>query len=141
MAKDKSIVEPQVELQKLVEKYQLSVAQFSEDIGLSQSGARQILNGKSRITVPIGLKLAKYFNSRTEDYWINIQAQYDIAEAKKNPEISDALKSIKPAKIPEKKPVASKTPAKAKVPAKPKKDPVVNAKTSKSTTVKAKSAK
>jgi addiction module HigA family antidote len=137
MTKDKSIVEPQVELQRLVEKYQLSVAQFSEDIALSQSGARQILNGKSRITVPIGLKLAKYFNSRTEDYWINIQAQYDIAEAKKDPEISDALKSIKPAKIPEKKPAASKTAA----PARPKKDPAVNAKTSKSTTIKAKSSK
>jgi addiction module HigA family antidote len=117
MATDnKPIVEPQVELQKLVEKYQLSVSQVAEDIALSASGARQVLNGKSRITVPIGLKLAKYFN-KAEDYWINLQCKYDIAEAKKDSEFAAALRGIKPAKVPEKKP-AAKTAAKAKAPSK-----------------------
>jgi addiction module HigA family antidote len=127
MATDnKPIVEPQVELQKLVEKYQLSVSQVAEDIGLSVSGARQVLNGKSRITVPIGLKLAKYFN-KAEDYWITLQCKYDIAEAKKDSELSADLRGIDPAKVPEKKPsgktaasAKAKTPSKTQTPPKEK---------------------
>jgi addiction module HigA family antidote len=138
MAKDKTlVVEPQVELQKLAEKYQLSVTQLAEGIGISLSGARQILTGKSRITVPIGLKLAKYFSNKTEDYWVKIQTQYDIAQAKNDSEFATGLKNINPAQIPEKKPA----PAKAKAPARPKKEPTTQAKPSKSTAVKGKSSK
>jgi addiction module HigA family antidote len=113
MAKDKTLIlEPYVELRKLVEKYQLSVNQLSESLDISQSAARQILTGKSRITIPIGLKLAKFFGNKAEDYWIKIQLQYDIAEVKNDSEFANALKDINPAKIPEKS--TAKAPAKSK---------------------------
>jgi addiction module HigA family antidote len=115
MAKEKVVMlEPSVELQKMVEKYQLSIAQIAEDFGLSQSGIRQILAGKTRISTAVGLKFSKYFN-KAEDYWINIQTKYDLAEAKKDPEIIESLKNIKPAKVQEKK--ADPKAASAKKPA------------------------
>jgi addiction module HigA family antidote len=119
-ANNKPVVEPQVELQKLVEKYQLSVNQIAEDIGLSLSGARQVLTGKSRITVNIGLKLAKYF-SKADDYWINLQCKYDVDAAKKDQDFAAALRDIEPAIMPVKKasPKAAAS-AKAKAPAKEK---------------------
>jgi hypothetical protein len=57
------------------------------------------------------MRLAKYFNL-TIDYWLNLQAQYDLAEAQKDPEFSTVLKSIPKAKKPKagaKKQEAAKT--------------------------------
>jgi addiction module HigA family antidote len=113
---------PYVELQKLVEKYQLPVNQIAKNIGLSLSGTRQVLSGKSRITVNIGLRLAKYF-SKADDYWVNLQSKYDINEAKQDPELIAYLKNMKPANIP---PKSAKTTAEAppKRGRKPKEEPL-----------------
>jgi addiction module HigA family antidote len=112
MAKEKTVIlEPAAELQKMVEKYQVSIAQIAEDFKLSASGIRQILNGKTKIGVAVGLKFSKYFN-KADDYWINLQTKYDLAEARKDPEIIEALKNIKPAKVPEKKAAPKTDPSK-----------------------------
>jgi addiction module HigA family antidote len=99
----KEVLSPGKVLDDFIKKYQLSRQQLASDLkDVSLSTLCQILNGKNRITVSIGLKLAKYFN-QADDYWINIQLQYDIVTAAaKNPEFAAELKSIKPAKIPAK---------------------------------------
>jgi addiction module HigA family antidote len=118
MAKEK-IVAPSIELQEVIAKYQLSVVQFAKDLKLSASGARQLISGKSKISIQTGLRLAKYFNT-AEDYWINLQIKFDLAETKKDAEFSEIVKCIPKAKVPTtKKP--EKAPADGKKEKKPKK--------------------
>jgi addiction module HigA family antidote len=96
----KEVLSPGKVLDNFIKKYQISRQQLASDLkDVSLSTLCQILNGNNRITVSVGLKLAKYFN-QADDYWINLQLQYDIVAAAKNPEIVAELKSIKPAEMP-----------------------------------------
>jgi addiction module HigA family antidote len=98
----KEVLSPGKVLRDLVQKYQISISQLAKDVDITPSGLNQIANGKNRITVSIGLKLAKYFGL-AENYLIDLQLQYDILEMKKDSEIAASLKGIKTAKIPAKK--------------------------------------
>jgi addiction module HigA family antidote len=111
MAKEKNQT-PTAALEALMNEYQATPAGMAKAIGLSQSGVRQIAIGQTRITVPVALRLAKYFGT-TPDYWINLQTVKDLADAAKDSELNAVLKNISRVK----KPVAAKKPAKA--PAKP----------------------
>jgi addiction module HigA family antidote len=98
----KEVLSPGKVLDDFIKKYQISRQQLVDDLkDVSLSTLCQILNGKNRITLSTGLRLAKYFN-QADDYWINLQLQYDIVTATKNPEIAAELESITPAKIPAK---------------------------------------
>jgi addiction module HigA family antidote len=110
MAKQKTLAPWEV-FKNLTEEYQLTLGQMASDLKISISMVRQILIGKSKISPHIAMRLAKYFNL-TIDYWLNLQAQYDLAEAQKDPEFSTVLKSIPKAKKPKagaKKPETEKT--------------------------------
>jgi addiction module HigA family antidote len=99
----KEVLTPGKVLKDLIQKYQLSVLQLAKCVDITPSGLNQIVNGKNRITVPIGLKLTKYFGL-DENYLISLQLQYDIIELKKDPEFVAVLKGIKTVKEPKKKP-------------------------------------
>jgi addiction module HigA family antidote len=118
-------------LGSLLEEFQLNPTRLAKDIKLSQSAVRQITIGKTKISVSVALRLAKYFG-KTPDYWLGIQNDYDLAEAARDSELQSVLKAIVPAKKPapgakDKAPKAEKAPkkgsAKAKEPAKTPKAP------------------
>jgi addiction module HigA family antidote len=92
--------------------YQETPAGLAKKIGMSQSGVRQIAIGKTGITVPVALRLAKYFGT-TPDYWINLQTLKDLSDAARDPDLAAVLKTIAKAK----KPAPAKKQVKA--PAKP----------------------
>jgi addiction module HigA family antidote len=100
---------PGAVLKSLLDKYQLNPTALARDIKLSQSAVRQITIEKAKISVPIALRLAKYFGT-TAKYWLDIQTAYDLAEAEKDTKLSDILKATGKAKIPA---PAAKTPASA----------------------------
>jgi len=63
-----------------------------DDLGISMNGLAQALHvpanrisaivaGQRGITGETALRLARYFNT-TPDYWINMQAQYDLETAR-----------------------------------------------------------
>ena len=52
---------------------------------IDQTRISEIIKGKRSITIDTALRLAKFFGTSTE-FWLNIQAQYDIET------ISDNLK-------------------------------------------------
>jgi addiction module HigA family antidote len=106
---------PGTVLKSLLDKYQLNPTALARDIKLSQSAVRQITIEKAKISVPIALRLAKYF-STTAKYWLDIQSAYDLAEAEKDAKLSDVLKVIGKAKIPS--PAAKKAAPAAKKPGK-----------------------
>jgi addiction module HigA family antidote len=99
-------------LQSLLDEYQLNPGKLGKAVSLSQSAIRQVVIGKTRVSVPMALRLAKYFGN-TPEYWIDLQNKYDLAEAAKDNELTAVLKGI----VKGKKPVPQKA-EKAAAPAK-----------------------
>ena len=80
-------------LTMLLEKHNLNPFKLSRDIHLSQSAVRLIALGETRISVPVAMRLAKYFGSNPES-WLMMQMKWDIAEASKDGELAKIVKSI-----------------------------------------------
>jgi len=89
----KSIECPGAFLTHLLEKRNLNPFKISKDIYLSQSAVRLITLGKTRISVPVALRLAKYFNTNPE-FWLTMQMKWDLAEASKDKALTNVVKSI-----------------------------------------------
>jgi addiction module HigA family antidote len=104
MAKEQS---PGAVFKSFMDQYNLTAAKVAEDIKLSQSSIRLLLGGKLKISVPIALRLSKYFGTKPE-YWTNLQIGYELTESAKNPKLSSVLKGV-----PRAKKMESKKPAKA----------------------------
>jgi addiction module HigA family antidote len=114
-------------LTQMLEKYNLNPFKLSKEIKLSQSAVRLITIGKTKISVPVAMRLSKYFNTNPE-FWLQMQMKWDIAEASKDKDLTKIVKSItrvkkssdiakKPAtkkNTATKKTVAAKKPATAK---------------------------
>jgi addiction module HigA family antidote len=101
-----------------LDQYNLTAAKVAQDIKLSQSSIRLLIGGKLKISVPIALRLSKYFGNKAE-YWIDLQNTYELAESAKNSKLASILKVIPRAKKQEPKAPAAKKPAKAKAAKKP----------------------
>jgi addiction module HigA family antidote len=96
MAKTAVLVPGSV-LKGLLDSYHIPVAKISEDIGLSPSAIRQLINNKLKISIIIALRLAKYFDKKAE-YWIDLQTSYELSQLQKDPKTNAALKAIPKAK-------------------------------------------
>ena len=101
----KSAQTPASVLTTLMEEYQLNPFSLSKEIKLSQSSVRQLVNGKSKVTVSTALRLGKFFGNDT-DYWLDLQRATDVNEAQNNKELMDIVKGISKAKKPAAKPKA-----------------------------------
>jgi addiction module HigA family antidote len=116
----KSVALPGAVLKSKLDEFQLNPTKLAKEIKLSQSAVRQIAIGKTKITVAVALRLAKYFGT-TADYWLDIQKAYDIAEAAEDSKLKAILQTInkvkKPATAPKPAPV-KKAAAKKAPPAK-----------------------
>ena len=113
MAK-KTLQSPGAFLTGLLEKYHLNPFKLSRDIHLSQSAVRLIALGETRISVPVALRLARYFNTNPE-FWLSMQMKWDLAEASKDRALMNIVNGIsKFTKDPAagKKPVPRKPPVK-----------------------------
>ena len=102
-----SIQSPGTFLTHLMEKHNLNPFKLSKEIQLSQSAVRLIALGETRITVPVALRLAKYFNTNPE-FWLAMQMKWDLAQAAKDKELASVVKNISKFK---KDPSAGKKPA------------------------------
>jgi addiction module HigA family antidote len=104
--------------EKFLDEYHITVAKISEDIGLSPSAIRQLINNKLKISIAIAKRLSKYFDKPVQ-YWIDLQTQYELAELDKDTSLANSLKKI---------PKAKKQPAPVKAAPKGKKGPKAGAK-------------
>ena len=95
----RNIQEPGPFLQLMLDKYHLNVLRMSRDIGVSQSAVRLLTLGKVRISVPVAVRLAKYFNTVPE-YWLMLQMRYDLAEAAKDKDLMRIVRGISRQKNP-----------------------------------------
>jgi len=86
-------------LQSLMDEYQLNPFSLAKAINLSNSAVRLLVIGKSKVTVPTALRLAKFFG-QTPAFWLDLQREADISEASKDQELQNTLKTILKAKKP-----------------------------------------
>jgi len=102
-----------VALKSLMSNYQLNPYSLAKSIKLSQSGVRQIVIGKTRISAEVALRLAKFFGN-TPEFWLNLQQKTDLADAAKSAKFQALLRTIPRAKKPD--PAAAKAGAKGRKP-------------------------
>jgi addiction module HigA family antidote len=113
----KKALDPAKVLSDLFAEFQIPIKQAATELNLSQSQIRQLISGKTKISIPVAYRLAKYFNL-TVDYWANLQLQADLEAAKADAELVKVLKDIPKAKKQTPKP-ATKSVADAKKALKP----------------------
>lgn len=74
----------------------LSITQIAEKIHISRKVLSQILNGHAGISAEMAWKLSAAF-STTPQFWINLQANYDLWQAKQRVDVSGIEHLLKPA--------------------------------------------
>ena len=89
----KEVQSPGAFLALMLEKYKLNPFRLSKEIKLSQSAVRLITIGKTKITTPVAMRLAKYFNTNPE-FWLTMQIRWDIAEAAQDKALAKVIKGI-----------------------------------------------
>jgi len=95
----KSSQTPATVLQSLMDEYQLNPFSLSKAVHLSHSAVRLLVIGKSKVTVPTALRLAKFFD-QSPAYWLDLQREADLSEASKDKKLQDILKAVAKAKKP-----------------------------------------
>jgi addiction module HigA family antidote len=76
--------------QLCLEPLGISVTVAARGLGVTRKTLSELLNGKSGVSPSMALRLAIAFDSTAES-WLNMQQQYDLYHARKNP----ALRRVK----------------------------------------------
>jgi addiction module HigA family antidote len=84
----KNPVHPGVLLKDNIVTLGISVTEFAFKLGISRQIVSKIINKRAGISVEMALKLAKAF-STTPEFWINMQTQYDLAQARKTTDVNN----------------------------------------------------
>lgn len=79
----KNPVHPGILIKDNIDTLGISITEFAFKLGLSGQIVSRIINQKAGISVEMALKLGKAFKT-TPEFWINMQIQYDLAQAKRN---------------------------------------------------------
>ena len=69
--------------EEFIDPLGLTVYKVSKETKIDQTALGQILRGKRKITPANALKLSKFFGM-SEEYFLNLQARYDLDLAKEN---------------------------------------------------------
>jgi addiction module HigA family antidote len=80
-------------LLSFLDDYHLNPTKLAKEIKLSQSAVRQISIDKTKISVPVSLRLAKYFGN-TPEFWLDLQLKRDLEEAANDKSLAAVLKAI-----------------------------------------------
>jgi addiction module HigA family antidote len=107
---------PGTVLNALLKKHGLNYSSLAKAIGLSGAMVRLIALDENPVSAAVAFRLAAFFKTRPE-YWLDLQAAFDIARTAKDKKLAKALKGITTVdKV--KKPAKKGRKAKAKKPAK-----------------------
>ena len=68
----------------------ISVTDAAKGLGVTRKALSELLNGKSGVSPSMAMRLAIAFDTSPES-WLNMQQQYDLYRARKNP----ALRRVK----------------------------------------------
>ena len=69
-------------LKEIIDELGISQAEFARTVGLSAMRISHVIKGQRPVTAEMALLFAKAFG-QTPQYWINLQAAYDLKIAEK----------------------------------------------------------
>ena len=62
---------------------ELTVKEVAEGLTTTRKTLSAIINGKQRVTPEMAIKLATSFKNTTAEFWLQVQDNYDLAQARK----------------------------------------------------------
>jgi addiction module HigA family antidote len=77
--------------EEFLTEYGLSQNQLAKAIGVSPNRIAEIVNSRRRITADTALRLGLFFGNSAE-FWMNLQAHYDLKVARQNLRPEDAMR-------------------------------------------------
>lgn len=66
----------------------ISITEAALKLGIARKTLSEIVNEKAGISPAMALKLSKGLNT-TPEYWLNLQIQYDLWQARQNTNLDD----------------------------------------------------
>lgn len=78
----KHAVHPGIVLADEMEELKLSAAELARQINVPANRISQLVNGKRAMTGDTALRLGHFFGMNPQ-FWMNLQAQFELAEAMK----------------------------------------------------------
>ena len=82
MKKLKNIHPGEILKEEFLDPMEISAYRLSKETGLSQTRISQIIKEERSISAETALKLGKFFGMSPQ-FWMNLQASYDLEEANK----------------------------------------------------------
>lgn len=61
----------------------LTVKEVAEGLGTTRKTLSAIINGKQAITPEMAIKLSAAFKNASAEFWLRVQENYDLAQARK----------------------------------------------------------
>ena len=81
--------------EEFLNELQLSMTALAKAIGVPTNRISHIVSGQRGITADTDLRLSAFFGL-TEGFWLRLQNQYDLLEAKRKLEASEEKLTIEP---------------------------------------------
>jgi addiction module HigA family antidote len=66
----------------------LTITEAAQRLGVPRQRLSQIVNGKAGISPVMALRLAKAFEQTSPQFWLNMQNQYDLWQARHSVDLS-----------------------------------------------------
>lgn len=83
-------------MEDFIKGFEITQNKLAVSIGVPPRRINEIVHGKRRITADTALRLAKYFGTSPE-FWMNLQAHYDLRVERRNQEAIDAITPLRAA--------------------------------------------
>jgi addiction module HigA family antidote len=71
-----------------IEPLGLTITEAAQRLGVPRQTLSQIVNGKAGISPVMALRLAKAFEQTSPQFWLNMQNQYDLWQARGSVDLS-----------------------------------------------------
>ena len=90
---------PSEVLQKFIDNHQTNPFALSKALNVAYQSVTHILQGKSRISAQMAIRLSKHYGNKAE-YWLDIQSKYEIDELSADKKFIKILSNIPKAQRP-----------------------------------------
>lgn len=84
--------------EEFLEPYDLTAYGLAQELGVDPARIYKIVEGERGITADTALRLGRFFDTSAQ-FWLNLQARYDLQMAERDEGTSDSLKHIRSVKV------------------------------------------
>ena len=89
----------QVLLDDFLEPLGMSQNALAKAIGVAPPRVNDIVRGRRRITANTALRLAKFIEGSSPEFWLNLQSRYELRTAQQQEGVEEVLAAIEPYKL------------------------------------------